>query len=415
MPRRNGDAAAGFALPFVLVVLTVLVLLSTAAVVSTSSELRLGGLQGAATRASLAAEAALEHGVTVFRTRGPEAGDAWPVVGSVEAHEYEVEIRRDTFDFGAGPRPVSHAPGAADGPFNGADDGEPVWLLRAMAARGAYRAAQRLWIVRTAVPRLPAAVASAARGRVRWVGWNVSGRDSDPDGTPLSSSGAGTAGACAGDRAAIHFLDAGAGPAEIPADSLSGDPALAGGAPPYVTYGGTPAWGGAEDILGPGGSEVRARARTGLRHHISRGDSLSGVTWITDRAGAPAACLSRRGCADLGGRGILIVHNPRYDPREHDPEHELYDPLASLDPSRAPARLADVSGGTFRGLVIVDRWPEDASGSVRIHGALVVLAPPSGGEYRAPTGTRVRYSCEALVEAARAAGLGPRRLAWAPE
>lgn len=408
----SGHSRAGFALPLVVVVLAVLSAIAGAAVVTAVGDLRLGGLEGAAERAFLAATAGMEHARLVFDRRGADE-DAWPVTGRVDEHDYRVTLRRDTFDFGGGAVPVSRDPARPDA-LNGEDAGEPVWVLGATATRGRYRARQELWIARTAVPRLPAALTIAAAGEVRWRGWNVSGLDDAAAGG--GSGGAGppaVPGACRGDRPAIHFLHSAGGPADVPADSLAGHAPDGDGTSPYVTVG-EEAWEGVLAAVRASREALEGRPETGIQHHFSRPDSLSGLTWISNRAGGPLACLSRRGCADLGGRGVLLVHNPRYDPREHDPGHPLYDPSARWDPSRAPARLQDVGGGTFRGLVIVDRWPERPSGSVTIHGALVVLAPPQGSEYRAPPGTSVRYSCRALAEAARAAGLGPRRLGWRP-
>jgi len=85
----------------------------------------------------------------------------------------------------------------------------------------------------------------------------------------------------------------------------------------------------------------------------------------------------------LGGAGILVVHNPAFDPVKHEASRlaieesvfvEARDPAYShLDPSRQPARLEIRSGGSFSGLIIADRVGSVTTRFTLI-GALITLA-----------------------------------------
>ena len=111
---------------------------------------------------------------------------------------------------------------------------------------------------------------------------------------------------------------------------------------------------------------------------------------------------------DLDGSGVLIVHNPLFDPREHDPEDSLYDPARAADPSYGPATLGNVTGGTFHGVIIADRI-ERLTGQTAVYGSVVTL---SRTHESSMAGTaRVQYSCAAVQLASRTVQL-PRRLAW---
>lgn len=409
----GGAVARGFALPMVLVILLALAVVSTTSAILTSSELRLTGIMRAGETAFLAAEAGLEHGTLRFGTEGPAAPD-WPVGGLVDGYYYEVAARPDSFDFGGGWGEVSYDARAFGEPLNGDGLGDVVWVLEATASRESYVARQSLWLVPTAVPVVPGAVTATGSGQTTWEGGDVSGIDSTVDGWAKDSLDTTAPRTCGGNRPAFHSLSPAAPAPQLLADAVSGHAAY-GGADPAFTAAGSGRWSGVEDVLGVEEGSLDGFQTTGLEHNLPLPDSLAGVTWITDQAGALGSCLSFQGCASVQGRGILIVHNPRYDPLEHDPAHPLYDPEKAADPANAPAQLHDLGGGTFRGLVVVDRLPEEPSGAIAIHGALVVLSAGESWSVKWPGGTLVEYSCDALVAAAEEAGLGPRRLAWRTE
>lgn len=101
------------------------------------------------------------------------------------------------------------------------------------------------------------------------------------------------------------------------------------------------------------------------------GGSLGGLLWSRGDYSGP-----------LDGQGIFIVHNPAFDPVKHEASRiaieegvlvEEYDPAYShLDPSRQPARLEIISGGSFSGVIIAD-LVGSAAGRFTLTGALITL------------------------------------------
>ncbi len=88
----------------------------------------------------------------------------------------------------------------------------------------------------------------------------------------------------------------------------------------------------------------------------------------------------------LDGEGILVVHNPDFDPVKDEASRmaieegvfaEGYDPAYShLDPSRQPARLEITVGGAFCGVIIADMIG-NATAAFTLTGALVTLTRSS--------------------------------------
>lgn len=84
----------------------------------------------------------------------------------------------------------------------------------------------------------------------------------------------------------------------------------------------------------------------------------------------------------LDGEGMLVVHNPAFDPVKHEASRiaieegrlvEGRDPEYShLDPSRQPARLEITGGGSFSGLIVADTIGNPAA-AFTLTGALVTL------------------------------------------
>ena len=103
----------------------------------------------------------------------------------------------------------------------------------------------------------------------------------------------------------------------------------------------------------------------------SSGGPLDGLFWSRGNFSGP-----------LDGKGILIVHNPAFDPEKHEASRvaleegervEGYDPAYShLDPSRQPARLDIQAGGAFDGVIIADVIG-DATTRFTLTGALITL------------------------------------------
>lgn len=109
-------------------------------------------------------------------------------------------------------------------------------------------------------------------------------------------------------------------------------------------------------------------------------------------------------CGPLDGEGILVVHNPDFDPVKHEASRiaiaeglpgEDYDPAYShLDPSRQPARLEIVVGGSFSGLIVADTVGS-ATSAFTLTGALVTLNR-SSQSVTATSPLRVNASTDAI-------------------
>jgi hypothetical protein len=101
------------------------------------------------------------------------------------------------------------------------------------------------------------------------------------------------------------------------------------------------------------------------------GGSIIGLFWSRGDYSGP-----------LDGEGVLVVHNPAFDPVKHEASRmaieegvlvEGRDPgYSHLDPSRQPARLGVVVGGSFSGVIIADAVG-DATTAFTLVGALITL------------------------------------------
>lgn len=132
------------------------------------------------------------------------------------------------------------------------------------------------------------------------------------------------------------------------------------------------------------------------------GGSLDGLFWSRGDYSAP-----------LRGQGILVVHNPAFDPVRHEASRlaieegrlvEERDPdYSHLDPSRQPARLQLVGGGSFSGLVVADAVDGPAA-PFTLTGALVTLTRSPLTVASSPA-LRINGSRDAIERAGR----GPLR------
>lgn len=123
----------------------------------------------------------------------------------------------------------------------------------------------------------------------------------------------------------------------------------------------------------------------------------------------------------LCGSGVLVVHNPAFDPVRYEAsrlyleeavETEEFDPAYSFrDPGLQPARIDLYQGGIFRGLVIADAFPFVYDGT-RIIGAVVTLSR-SPSAVTAGSLLEVLFSGEAIEEASLGP-LGHRLGIWSP-
>lgn len=181
---------------------------------------------------------------------------------------------------------------------------------------------------------------------------------------------------------AVNAAWTAAGPLELSGDirvaGAAALPALSGGSPVRLFDGAVVDGATAPDPQPPPPAEV-------LRI-LNPGGTLPRLEDLPEPppGGRPEGLLWSRGdySGSLDGRGILIVHNPDFDPAKHEASRmaieegvlaEDYDPVYShLDPSRQPARLEIVSGGAFSGVIIADRVG-GATARFTLAGALVTL------------------------------------------
>ena len=159
-----------------------------------------------------------------------------------------------------------------------------------------------------------------------------------------------------------------------------------------------------EEVLGLPAGALDELRRTPAEFAADPVSPLEGIVYLTGDFGTGAGSGSR-----LDGTGVLIIHNPLFDPREHDPSDLLYDPSRVADRRYAPAVLGNTAGGTFRGVIIADRI-DKFSGQATVYGAVVTLSRtyPSSLAGKAT----IQYSCAAVQIASRTM-TRPRRLSWA--
>lgn len=380
-------SSGGFALPAVLVVMIALALVASAAAVLTSTEVRVAALYNLSNRASAAATGALEHAVGHFLNRGPDEG--WPVTGTVSGYDYSVAIARDSFDFGSGVAPVSWS--AADG-HNGNGDGGEVWVLTAIASRGPYQAEQRMRITTmsgTILTTTPFSSGSSfgMSGNSSISGVDASGDASCEDGPAVTLSDP------------EDEVDVG-GSAD-----LDGGDEYSDGDPPYVTEDPSVRFVTPEDVFGLPAGSLDSFQSTPAEFDADPVDPLEGVVYVTGDFGSNGA-----GSGDLSGSGVLIVHNPLFDPREHDPDDPLYDPVKAADPAYAPATLGNINSGTFEGVIIADTI-DKLAGRVEILGSVIMLRRTDDGGDVITGRASVQRSCTAIETATQGLG-GVRRLSW---
>ena len=133
-----------------------------------------------------------------------------------------------------------------------------------------------------------------------------------------------------------------------------------------------------------------------------QGEAVRGVAWSRADYAGP-----------LDGEGILVVHNPAFDPARHEASRraieegvysENFDPAYShLDPSRQPARLEILREGRFRGVIIADIVGTFAE-HLEIVGGLITLSR-SPQSVQGQGALTVTYDADAVQRSGR----GPLR------
>lgn len=402
--EATGPDERGVALPLALALLVILGLVGAAAGYMAVGDAKVSNLYAGAGRASAAATAGITHGAAVFSSDGPTAPGAWPVTGSVDGYDYTVSARRDSFDYDgdATAGPVSMAD---DGTFNEDDDGREVWWLTADASRGDTRATQRL---RIAGKALSASVneAMSANSDVDITGnITVSGLNHGLDGNVVDPLDISYTGACDENKPAVRLSGVGDDVDSGGSTDLEGNPLFA--ATDYVWTDPSVKYVSPEQVFGlPDGAldPLIQDAST-----FTMPDSIDGLVYVDGDFGTKGA----GGSGTIDGTGYLVVHNPLFDPREHDPSDPMYDPVKAADPAYQPATLGNINGGTFRGVIIADVI-DKIDGNVDIYGGVISLTGELVAKVGAGTAT-INYSCEALELAASRSVVLPLRLSWMAE
>lgn len=392
----------GFALIAVLVVMVVLGLIGGAAVKLTAGDQRVTRLFADANQADAAAAAGLEHAVSVF-----QSGGAFPVTASINGYDYTVVQAVDSFDYN-GDSVADTVYLANDGTLNEDGDGEIVHVLESTATKGSFKAVQRLRIARRTL-RVGAPGALTASSSITLSGnITVDGRNYNASGTTvLDPSSTANTGACSENKAAVTLADSTESVTRQGSVNLAGNSTFASSSPPYVTKQDSIDYITPEDVLGMEPGDLDAVIQS-ADTYTAPTDSLIGLVYVDGDYGAGAA-----GGNELNGTGILIVHNPLYNPLEHDPNSPYYDSAKASDPAYAPANLGNINGGSFHGLVIADKI-DRINGNINITGGVISLSEIDVTLVGNGTAT-VKYSCSALQQAGNASSVPPTRLSWSSD
>jgi hypothetical protein len=195
---------------------------------------------------------------------------------------------------------------------------------------------------------------------------------------------------------------------------LSGDIRIAGLATlPAVAGGGPVQLSGGAVIEGDSAIDPKMALPTDVLQLLNPGGTLPRLEDLPEpqSGGAMRGLFWSRGdySGPLDGEGILVVHNPAFDPVKHEASRMAIeegilvdgrDPFYShLDPSRQPARLGIVAGGSFSGVIIADAVG-DATTAFSLTGGLVTLI-------RSPLA--VAASSPLRINGSRAATIGSGR------
>jgi Tfp pilus assembly protein PilX len=401
-PKGPGREERGFALIAVLIAMVVLGLVGSAAVTLTSGDQKVTRLFADANQADAAATAGIEHSIAVFQTNG-----AFPFTASINGYSYTVTKAADIYDID-GDAVADTVYLASDGTLNDSGDGEIVWLLTSTATKGSLKAVQYLRVSeRTLDIQAPGAL--TANFSVNVTGnITVDGRDHTAGGAVINASDTADTGACHENKPAVMLTDSLDTVSAGGSSDLYCNPAYASTSPTEcVAKNSTISYVTPEDVLGLGPGDLDALIQD-ADTYVPPPDSISGFVYVDGDYGAGAA-----GGNNVTGTGILIVHNPLYDPRQHDPAGPMYDAAIASDPDYAPANLGNINGGTFHGLIIADKI-DKINGNINILGAVVSLTEINVTLIGAGT-AKIKYSCDALQQAGSTYALPPERLSWSAD
>lgn len=398
----------GIALITALMVMVMLTILGLAAIMTSTTEMQIAGNEKTANRAFYAAEAGINEAIARFNL---PTGDANLITADVANPAWNTAFNRTLSDGSSYSVTVAHKPDTdnLDGDttttivyyarsFNYDNstatdhtDGYPVEVITVGGTDGTSQSTVVLELSKQPID-VQVEGGLTANSNVRITGNVVIGGDGvDLDGNPDASCdplpGVATS--------AGNTIDADGSTTISPAGTVLD-----------ATY-------------DPPDSPWEALGFTSQPESIIETTSLSlpfaGINYFTKNVGAGEYYNTN----NITGTGILIVHNPNYDPLEWDvsrptlddgtanPSYNTgdadYNALldntsasydATYETSVQPARLGMITGGVFKGVIIAD-YIDHISGNTEIYGALISLG--STNIEKVGTGTPIiQYSCEAI-------------------
>jgi hypothetical protein len=405
--RGRGD---GFAIIAVLIVVVVLGLIGGAALSLSTGDARVTQLFSRSAEVDAAATAGLEHGAAQFEGVGP---GGFPLSDSINGYDYDVAIWVDTFDYNVdGVRDTVCL--AEDGTFNdndgcGAAD-RIVYVLESTATRGSYVAVQRMRVARlTLIPVVPHGALSSNSSIQLTGDIIIDGRNHSIDGALVDSLDTSYNKVCEENKPAIMLTDM-ADTTDVKNAKKESGPTRHGNETfeptDYVEKDSTIVYVTPEQILGMDQGDLDLIIQDADSYVLP--DSIVGLVYVDGDYGSKAI----DGTNHINGTGMLVVHNPLYDPREHDPDHPMYNPSRASDAAYAPANLGNINGGTFHGIVIADKI-DKIDGNLTVLGAIIALSNVDATKVGAGT-ANILYSCEA-IQAAGNSLLPAIRLSWKAE
>jgi hypothetical protein len=411
MTDRGGSRLScdGFAIVAVLIVVIVLGLIGGAALSLTTGDARVTQLFSRSGEVDAAATAGLEHGAAQFEGVGP---GGFPLSGSINGYDYVVNIWPDSFDYNgdAVRDPVCLAD---DGTFNETCGGtdRAVYVLEATSTQGSYRAVQRMRVARlTLTPAVPHGALSSNSTITVNGDLIVDGRNHTIAGSLIDSLDTSYTKVCDENKPAVMLTDL-ADIVDVNNIKKNSDPSLYGNetfAPDnYVAKDSTIVYVTPEQILGLDEGDLDLIIQDADSYQLP--DSIVGLVYVDGGYGSKAI----DGTNHINGTGMLVVHNPLYDPREWDPDHPMYNPSRMSDPAYAPANLGNINGGTFHGIIIADKI-DKIDGNLTVLGAIISLSRVDTTQIGAGGTASILYSCQA-IQAAGNSLLPAIRISWKAE
>jgi hypothetical protein len=439
MKKGSSMSERGVALPLALILLVALGLIATGAVFMSNTEMRVSSSYGRSNNAIAAAEAAAEHGLvelSELSQAGQDPDSVQILAASISGFAYTVTAYSKREDPGAGghdfngdgdkidvvryDQSFGYAGASASG--SPGDQGVPVKLLVATATDGETRASIQVEVAKDRASLgfdSPFTLNAPSNAKLNG-NFDVDGRLYDRNGNLVSSASlnppygntAQSKAAALSDcnywkaamkiptEAAVDFTGSMSSGGHVAFDHTGSDKKGStqnyDADDPLATMKFTP-----EEFLGVSAGVLDQYKKSASE--VSDFGNLSGITYVTSGS-VPS---------QIGGSGILIVHNPNYDVKKYDCGNfpGTCKIGYSLDPANKPLHLKLNANGTFKGIIITDQL-ERLNGNFTLLGALVSLGTEAG-DIPANGGGAAKWSCQTVQDAGAELSGYTIRLSWA--